>query len=598
MVRLALGRGAAPEPSLLLAGKPTSLGEELTVALSPSHSGRASGAWRRRGMRGWGRTLLLAAFPCLVLHLAFAAAPPEATRAAIETIVASSSIDGLRWPKFPDYQYILKAVYEPRGYAPLWLDAGRPIKQARDAIDVLREADTKGLDPRDYDAEFLDAEWRTLSAGRGSSDELARFDVALSVGFVRNISDLHIGKVNPKHLDFGFDIDPKKYDLAVLVAGAVRDDRIREVVKEAEPSYTQNSLLKEQLARYKSLANDASVGPVELTPPLRPGAPLAAAPQLARWLVALGDLAAIPDPPPAAYEGALVDGVKHFQDRHGLSPDGVVGATTAQALSVPAAQRVRQIELALERLRWVPPLEQGRVVFVNIPAFELLAFDDVAGAQGPGLQMKVVVGRAMRTQTPVFTGVMKTVVFAPYWNVPQSITRKEILPKLRSNPGYLAAQNMEIVSDGIPLSPSASNIAKLSSGAAQLRQGPGPKNALGRVKFLFPNSNSVYLHDTPTQSVFDKTRRDFSHGCIRLSQPAALAEWVLRAEGGWDAGRVAQEMAGTTEKAVPLRQPIPVVIFYTTAVARRGGTISFFADVYGHDKTLERALAAGYPYPP
>jgi murein L,D-transpeptidase YcbB/YkuD len=212
--------------------------------------------------------------------------------------------------------------------------------------------------------------------------------------------------------------------------------------------------------------------------------------------------------------------------------------------------------------------------------------------------MKVVVGRAMRTQTPVFTGVMKTVVFAPYWNVPRSITRNEILPKLRSNPGYLAAQNMEIVSDGTPLPPSESNIAKVASGAAQIRQRPGPKNALGRVKFLFPNDNNVYLHDTPTQSVFDKTRRDFSHGCIRLSQPAALAQWVLGVEKGWDAARVEEEMARTTEKAVPLQKPVPVVIFYTTAVARRDGTISFFDDVYGHDKALERALARGYPYPP
>jgi len=544
------------------------------------------------------RTLLWASCGWLAPSLAFAAAPPEPTAAAIETIVAASSLDALRWPRFPDYQYILKRLYEPHSYAPLWLENGRPTKQARDAIDALREADTKGLDPRDYDAESLDSQWRALSAGQASTGDLARFDVALSVGLVRNISDLHIGKVNPKNLAFGFDIDPKKYDLAELVAGAIRDDRLRQVVAEAEPRYTQNRLLKDQLARYKSLAKDSAVGPVQLTPPLRPGAPLAAGPELARWLVALGDLAELPNPLPTAYEGALVGGVKHFQGRHGLSPDGVIDAATAHALSVPAPQRVRQIELALERLRWIPALEQGRVVFVNIPAFELLGFDQIAPSQGPTLEMKVVVGRAMRTQTPVFTGVMKTVVFAPYWNVPFSITRHEILPKLRANPGYLAAQNMEIVSDGTPLAPSASNIAKLASGAAQLRQRPGPKNALGRVKFLFPNSNNVYLHDTPAQSVFEKDRRDFSHGCIRLSQPAALAEWVLRDMEGWDANRIKEEMARTTEKAVPLQRPIPVVIFYTTAVARYDGTIGFFEDVYGHDKALERALAAGYPYPP
>jgi murein L,D-transpeptidase YcbB/YkuD len=157
---------------------------------------------------------------------------------------------------------------------------------------------------------------------------------------------------------------------------------------------------------------------------------------------------------------------------------------------------------------------------------------------------------------------------------------------------------MEIVSGGAVLPPTAASIEKLASGAAQLRQRPGPKNALGRVKFLFPNSNNVYLHDTPSQAAFAEARRDFSHGCIRLSQPAALAEWVLRGAPGWDAERVAREMARSSELGVPLGRPIPVVIYYTTAVARRDGTISFYEDVYGHDARLERALAAGYPYPP
>jgi murein L,D-transpeptidase YcbB/YkuD len=543
------------------------------------------------------RWLLLAAFPWLFPGLAFATEPPAAPSAAIEAIVTAANLDGLRWPRFPDYQYILKGLYEPKHYAPLWLEGDRPTQQARDAIDVLQDAGKKGLDPQDYDADLLGREFQALSAGKASSDDLARFDVTLSVGLLRNISDLHIGKVNPKNLAFGLDIDPKKYDLAKLVAGAIESDRIRQVAEEAEPHYTQNRLLKEQLARYKALEADSSVGPVKIAAPLKPGAPLAEAAPLARWLVALGDLPALPDPLPTAYEGALVDGVKHFQGRHGLTPDGVIGVGTAQELAVPASQRVHQIELALERLRWVPSLEQGRVVFVNIPAFELWAFDDVT-TQNPSVAMRVVVGRAMRTQTPVFTGVMKTVVFAPYWNVPTSITRKEILPKLRKNPGYLAAQDMEIVSDGTPLPATPSNIAKLASGGAQLRQRPGPKNALGRVKFLFPNSNNVYLHDTPAQSVFDKTRRDFSHGCIRLSKPAALAEWVLRDQDGWNADRIAEEMARKTEKPVPLEKPVPVVIFYTTAIARRDGTIWFFDDLYGHDQELERALAKGYPYPP
>jgi len=274
----------------------------------------------------------------------------------------------------------------------------------------------------------------------------------------------------------------------------------------------------------------------------------------------------------------------------------VIGAATARALAVPAAARVRQIELALERIRWIPALERGRVVFVHVASFELLAFDDVAPDVAPALQMPVVVGRAA-SQTPIFAGAMKSVVFAPYWNVPRSIVTHEILPKQRRNPGYLAAEQMEVVSGGRVLGAGPDAVAELASGRGQLRQRPGAKNALGRVKFLFPNSHDVYLHDTPSQSLFQRSRRAFSHGCIRVADPDALARWVLRDEG-WDDARVEQALQLTSQRVVPLAHAIPVVIYYTTAVAHRDGTISFYEDIYGHDAALERALAGGYPYRP
>ena len=444
-----------------------------------------------------------------------------------------------------------------------------------------------GLDPLDYDAATLERRARAFGRAPAPGPEAqAEFDVALSVAILRRISDVHIGRVNPRNLDFGYDLDSKKLDLAAVVAGAVQAGRIASAVEAAEPPLRQHRLLEEQLARYRARAEDASLTPVEFPPRLRvrPGDPLAQAPALARWLAAQGDLPAGARAR-AVYDDDLVAGVRRFQARHGLEVDGIVGPKTAAALAIPLAARVRQIELALERLRWMPELGAGRAVFVNVPGFELVAFDAIGPETEPALRMAVVVGKAARTPTPIFAGAMRTVVFAPYWNVPRSIALGEILPKEARKPGHIASQNMEIVGG-------SGTIADLRAGRARLRQRPGPRNSLGRVKFLFPNPHNVYLHDTPSRSLFQRSRRDFSHGCIRVAEPEALARWVLAPEG-WDAARVAAGLARRSERGVPLSEPIPVVIYYTTALAHGDGTISFFEDIYGHDAALERALARG-----
>jgi murein L,D-transpeptidase YcbB/YkuD len=520
----------------------------------------------------------------------------DATSETLRAILEAGRLDGLRWPRFPDFRSLLEALYAPTGDAPLWLADGRPTDRARAALAALHEADARGLDARDYDVDRLDAEAKALDESRGSPEARARFDATLSVALVRYVSALRVGRVHPKRLHFGYDIDPKRYDLAARIREAVAQGRIRELVADAEPHFAQSRMLEEQLARYRALARDPSQGPVHVTVrKLAPEDPLAGAPGLARWLTALGDLPA-GAPVSERYEGALVEAVRRFQARHGLDPDGVIGPATSRVLAVPADARMRQIQLALERLRWIPAIARGRVVIVNVPGFQLRAFDDLSGPAGPTLRMAVVVGKAARTETPIFTGAMATVVFAPYWNVPRSIVRKEILPKLRRDPAYLAEQEMEIVRGGQVVAPTAEAIASLATGNASLRQRPGPRNALGRVKFLFPNTQDVYLHDTPARALFKKARRDFSHGCIRVEDAPALARWVLGPQG-WDAERVDAALARTTRLVVPLRRPLPVVIYYTTAVAHHDGTISFYDDLYGTDAALEQALAAGYPYP-
>jgi murein L,D-transpeptidase YcbB/YkuD len=423
----------------------------------------------------------------------------------------------LRWQRFPYYQDELEGLYGPRANAALWLDGARPIPQTAAAISALSDARAKGLDPLAYDAPMLDEMRRMLEAGTpASAEELALFDVALSIGMLRFVSDLHIGRVNPRNVDFGLDVEPKKYELATLLAAAVREGRVSEIVGEAEPGFHAYKRMLNALHLYQSLADDPSVSPVVLERTFAPGDEFEAAPQLARWLRALGDLPPAEVPAEAGYDEVLAVAVERFQRRHGLEPDGVIGPATARALAVPPAARVRQIELALERFRWIPDVAPQRFVFVNVPAFELVAFDRMDPPEGPALSMRVVAGRAGRTPTPVFAGAMKTVAFGPFWNVPRSIVKNELLPKLQRDLGYLAAQGMEIVAEDRVLPATQESVARLAAGTARLRQRPGPKNALGRVKFLFPNPHSVYLHDTPSQTAFRAARRDFSHGCVRV----------------------------------------------------------------------------------
>jgi len=533
--------------------------------------------------------------PILLLAAALVAASPatdaqeaQPPPAPIQALVERREIDALRGPRFADPVALLTAIYEPRGWAPLWVDDdGEPTRLVGAVATAFRDAAVHGLDPADYDGDRLEAEAERFDDERTSADAQARFDVSVTLAFLRFLSDLHGGRVDPRKLGFEYAPGGSPIDLPVLVAEAVREKDVPRAIEAAQPPFRQRILLTEQLAIHRALAADASLVPVVIAidPKKRKivaGDPLPEAPALVRWLVAQGDLPR-GTPVPALYEGALVEGVTRFQARHGLEPDGVIGAATAKELTVPVAARVRQIELALERLRWLPTPPGTRVVFVNLASFELVAFDAIEPEAEPALEMRVVVGRATRMETPIFAGRMQTVVFAPYWNVPRSILRNEILPKLAKQPDYLVKENMEIVGgDG--------SAAALASGSARVRQRPGRGNSLGRVKFLFPNTHDVYLHDTPSRGLFQRSRRDFSHGCIRVEEPELLARWVLAPEG-WDDAQVAKALALKSERGVPLTQPIAVVLSYTTAVARRDGTITFHADVYGHDAALERALA-------
>jgi murein L,D-transpeptidase YcbB/YkuD len=528
---------------------------------------------------------------------------PTATDQATDTlhaIVAAGRLDGLRWPDFSDYRVHLFSLYDQQGWRLLWTDAGRPTVQAREAVAHLARADASGLRAEDYDAASLAKQLDGVGPKTSPSD-LARFDAGLSVALMRNISDLHIGRVNPEKAGFQLDVGPKKYDLPQLVGELARSNAVTATLARVEPPYQRYAWLKQALARYRALAADRSLVPPPDLAPLKPGAHNAGIPTLRRWLEALGDA------PPASlttarsdlYEGDVVEAVKRFQVRHGYTPDGVIGAATSQALRVPLAQRVRQVELSLERWRWVPESFESPPIVVNIPEFRLHVFArDARGTLDEAFSMRVIVGNALKTQTPVFSGEMEYVVFRPYWNVPYSIVKNEMLAKLRRDPRYLAKERLEIVSGaGTTQSVNSTTLAGLASGALGIRQRPGPDNSLGLAKFVFPNDESVYLHGTPAQSLFARQRRDFSHGCIRVEDPVALAEFVLRGLPGWNREHVEAAMHAGATSQVDLPAPIPVYVVYVTAVAQSGREVGFFEDLYGHDAELERLLAAGYPYP-
>jgi L,D-transpeptidase YcbB len=531
----------------------------------------------------------------VVLAVCFSAAQQQ----DIQTLVASGNLDGMRWPNFTDYRTPLREFYEPTGYAPAWVQGAQPVPQALSLIQRFKDAGKKGLNPEDYDASRWEERMRALPTG---GPAVARFDGALSVCTLRYVSDLRIGRVNPVHFDFGLNVQQKKYDLAQFLRERILTTTdLQTVLDDVEPPFAGYRRTEQALARYVELApsDDGEKLPA-VTKPIDLGQTYAGVPRLARFLRLVGDLPpdAVPPADSQIYGGPLVDAVKHFQLRHGLDADGRLGPATIKQLNVPLQDRVLQLQLTLERWRWLPAEFPAPPIIVNIPDFRLRALDENNKVV---MDMRVVVGKAMRTQTPVFTREMTYVVLRPYWNVPPSILRSEIVSAIQRDRGYIARKNYEVTThDGkVVTSGEISDdvLAQLRAGKLAVRQNPGPTNALGLVKLIFPNEFNVYLHSTPSPELFSRSRRDFSHGCIRVEKPAELATWALRNNPGWTLEKVQQAMqSGKDNVTVNLLKRVPVFIVYGTALAYENGDVHFSADIYGHDARLAAALAKGYPY--
>jgi murein L,D-transpeptidase YcbB/YkuD len=527
---------------------------------------------------------------------------PE-SQSKLRAIVEAGKLPGLRWPDFNDYRQEVKKFYGAYGYTLPWVRQMRPTRQAREVIAILLKADEKGLSVDDYEGpqwtERL-AELKPTTEYPKESDAL-QFDVALTVSLMRYISDVRIGRLNPRHPEVEINVGDRLYGLAGFLKDQVVDgEDVPAVLSRVEPSFPIYQRTIRALQTYRQLARQDKYEALPIQKKaITPGHSFAGIQRLARFLSLVGDLpggARVPAEG-SVYEGAMVDAVKSFQRRHGLTPNGQIDAHTINEMNVPLNRRVRQIELTLERFRWFPSDYNRSLIIVNIPEFRLRAYDDDFNI---ALTMKVVVGKAYRHDTPVFANKMRHVIFRPSWNVPPSIAREEILPAIERDPSYLAKENLEIVDKDGHVTGSGTVTSEIlqqvRTGSLSFRQRPGPKNSLGLVKFMFPNEYEVYMHDTPATELFLKSRRDFSHGCIRLEKPVDLALWVLRDNPGWDLERIQKTMKGDRTEEVNLAHPIPVIIVYGTVIVLADGVVHFYDDIYGQDAELDRALQAGYPY--
>ncbi len=527
-----------------------------------------------------------------------------AGRAALHAILETGKLSDARWPDFSDYQKDVAKFYEMYGDALPWVKGTEPTPQAQAMIAVLQSAGGKGLSADDYDG----SRWATRlarlkpAARNPQESDLVSFDVALTVSAMRYISALHVGRVNPQRLDFAVDIAERKYNLPeFLREHVIHASNVTATLQQVEPPYPGYQRTICALEKYREMArqDDGETLPA-IKKPIKPGDSYPGVPRLVRLLRLVGDLPADAtfQPGNTVYQGALVQAVENFQQRHGLTPDGRIDALTLAELNVPLSRRVRQMELALERWRWLPDEYRHSPIVVNIPEFRLRAYDaqfEIA------VTMKVVVGKPYKHDTPVFMGRMRSVVFRPYWNVPLSIARAETIPKIERDPNYLSKENMEIVDDHENVISTGEvtddMLQEVREGKLSVRQRPGPKNSLGLIKFNFPNEYDVYMHDTPETELFSRSRRDFSHGCIRLEKPADLAVWVLRDNPGWDSDHIRAAMNGTQTEEVTLAHPVSVLIVYGTVTVSEDGTVQFYEDIYKHDAALEQALEKGYPYP-
>jgi murein L,D-transpeptidase YcbB/YkuD len=463
--------------------------------------------------------------------------------------------------------------------------------QADTLIRVIEEAYGDGLTPDYYHLGLI----KSLVAGteKNLSDpiHMADLDILLTDAFLTLCCHLSGGCVNPVTIESEWFAKRRDVDVSSVLEQALRKKQVREALMGLRPEQGSYARLRQALARYRELSLKGEWPRVTAGTPLKKDLTSDRVAELRKRLAASGDLEADEAKGGNLFDEKLEQSVIVFQKRHGLKADGIVGLVTLNALNVPLKQRVRQMELNMERLRWILGNLEQRSIVVNIADFELHVVENRRSI----LSMKVVVGKPYQ-RTPIFTAKMTYLVINPSWNVPDSIARKEILVKIKNDPHYLAEQNIKVLRGRGPheeeIDPETIDWSVITPDSLmyRFRQDPGPLNPLGRIKFMFPNQFNVYLHDTPSKRLFSENVRTFSHGCTRIEKPLELGEYVLQNAPGWTRGKLLAAMEKGTEQNVLVPHPLNVHFLYLTAWVDEAGTLQFRNDIYGRDKRLDEAL--------
>ena len=467
----------------------------------------------------------------------------------------------------------VRRFYQEQDFQLVWVDGGRQSDRYRQFAKLLDTAGAHGL-PRDrYASPLADLPTDTKIAPAQAPE----LDARVTALFFQYFTHLLGGRLDPSELQSLWTLKPERPDLVSALSAAIRSNDLAGAMERLQPQQPEYRELQHALVRYRAMAAKGGWPSMAAGTRLKPNEQSPSVPVLRRRLAIEGDLdAAHGNDPSPVFDATLVDAVKRFQERHRIEPDGIVDGETVRALNVPIDARIRTLELNLERWRWLPDPMPARYLIVNVPDFRLEAIENGKSV----MSMRVVVGEP-DNKTPIFADRMTHVVFSPYWNVPPRIAREETIPRAARDPGFLARNNMEVVApSGDVIEPDSVDWS--SASGYRIRQRPGSGNALGGVKFIFPNNFDVYLHDTNATKLFDRIERGLSHGCVRVEEPQKLAQYVLRDQPEWTPEAIGAAMTSGQEKHVKLPAPISVFILYKTAWVHEGG-VRFLKDLYGHD---------------